>query len=272
MKWKNEDIQLLKKYYGKLSYREISEKLKDRREWEYIRHKAWELGLTNDKSNLNEKRKKSALNRVIKIVENAENGFSEGKSNDCKKFGVSLKTFNKYINEDEKLKNRWDSIDWVSLYSPTCDECSVILDENNYRYYENIVDKCGDRFSITKNRTCDECQKKKLRHRHDTVDKRLATLFRSLKGRCNTKNMEFDIDVEYLNKLYNSQKGLCYYTNNKMSVTAGDDDKISVDRLDSNKGYVKDNIVLCKWVVNRLKSDIHADEFIELCKQISKNH
>ena len=30
---------------------------------------------------------------------------------------------------------------------------------------------------------------------------------------------------------------------------------LSVDRIDSSKGYTQDNIVLCTWIVNKMKNN-----------------
>jgi hypothetical protein len=38
-------------------------------------------------------------------------------------------------------------------------------------------------------------------------------------------------------------------------------DLISVDRIDSTKGYQLDNIVMCKWQVNQMKTDMTLEEF-----------
>lgn len=45
---------------------------------------------------------------------------------------------------------------------------------------------------------------------------------------------------------------------------------ISVDRIDSSKGYTKDNIQLICGMVNIIKYKLPQEKFIELCKKISK--
>ena len=35
---------------------------------------------------------------------------------------------------------------------------------------------------------------------------------------------------------------------------------VSVDRVDSTKGYTKSNIVLCCWAVNNIKQDLTVEE------------
>ena len=47
--------------------------------------------------------------------------------------------------------------------------------------------------------------------------------------------------------------------------------KASIDRIDSSKGYIKNNIQLVGWIVNQAKSDLSNKEFIEMAHLISKN-
>lgn len=42
------------------------------------------------------------------------------------------------------------------------------------------------------------------------------------------------------------------------------DNSISVDRIDSNKGYSKDNIIIVSWRANFLKSNSSLDEMKKL--------
>jgi hypothetical protein len=43
-----------------------------------------------------------------------------------------------------------------------------------------------------------------------------------------------------------------------------------IDRVDSNIGYTLENCVPCCEAVNRMKMDLSKEEFIELCREISK--
>lgn len=46
----------------------------------------------------------------------------------------------------------------------------------------------------------------------------------------------------------------------------------SIDRIDSNLGYVRNNI---QWVlkdINKMKNDFDQSHFIELCSKVSKLH
>ncbi len=45
---------------------------------------------------------------------------------------------------------------------------------------------------------------------------------------------------------------------------------ISIDRIDSSKGYVRGNVQLVCWVVNQMKNDLTNDELTEWCTKVSK--
>lgn len=64
------------------------------------------------------------------------------------------------------------------------------------------------------------------------------------------------IRSEYLRKLYEQQNGKCYYTGVQMGLVSklkNDPLIMSCDRLDSKKGYVEGNVVLCCLGLNHLK-------------------
>ena len=79
---------------------------------------------------------------------------------------------------------------------------------------------------------------------------------------------------------YHKQNGKCYYTNEEFFLSIyGTYPKdsfeylntLTVDRIDSSKGYHKDNIVLSTLKANSAKSTLTTDQFIELCKKIYFN-
>ena len=43
---------------------------------------------------------------------------------------------------------------------------------------------------------------------------------------------------------------------------------LSVDRIDSTKGYSKDNVQLVCMAANQMKNDLPMTEFIEMCEAV----
>lgn len=74
----------------------------------------------------------------------------------------------------------------------------------------------------------------------------------------------YDIDLDYLMGLFSSQRGLCIISGLPMSHEFNDLCSISIDRVDSTRGYIPGNVQLvCKWV-NLAKQKHSNAEFLSL--------
>lgn len=78
----------------------------------------------------------------------------------------------------------------------------------------------------------------------------LYSIFKIVKTRAKKKGYELDFDLDWVVSLYNTQKGCCFSTGIKFDLTESSRVKkfrplsVSLDRIDSNKGYSKDNVRL----------------------------
>ena len=84
------------------------------------------------------------------------------------------------------------------------------------------------------------------------------------------RNLEFSVSIEYLWELFQKQDGKCYYTGEELTLSTRNTKggmTASVDRLDSSKGYLEDNVVWCHKDVNIMKMDKSEQEFYELCQK-----
>ncbi|MFV0149765.1 hypothetical protein OBJ95_06025 [Empedobacter falsenii] len=94
-----------------------------------------------------------------------------------------------------------------------------------------------------------------------------------LKMSARKRNIFFSNDLNggVLFKIWNKQKGLCYYSKVKMSINKKDRLKlVSVDRIDSKKGYELDNIVLCTYVFNSFKFSFNHDEILNFINELKQ--
>jgi hypothetical protein len=57
-----------------------------------------------------------------------------------------------------------------------------------------------------------------------------------------------------------------------MKFIKGTKSSFSIDRIDSNKGYCKDNVQLCFEDMNKMKSDLSNRGIIRLCKLVTKKN
>lgn len=101
----------------------------------------------------------------------------------------------------------------------------------------------------------------------------LGSLCRS----ADVRKLDFVITIEYMWHLFLQQNRKCFFTGlplvfvdryniNCTKQTA------SLDRIDSNKGYIEGNV---QWVhkdINHMKHRLQDTRFIELCKLVADNH
>lgn len=96
-----------------------------------------------------------------------------------------------------------------------------------------------------------------MREYRDTLDGCLKCLFQSArqrsvirkgKGRCEAG--VFDLIIDDMYQLYSKQNGLCYYSKIPMSLKSCSDWQMSLDRINDNIGYTKENSVLCCLEMN----------------------
>jgi hypothetical protein len=83
------------------------------------------------------------------------------------------------------------------------------------------------------------------------------------------RKLENNLTVQDINEIFDKQDGLCYWF--KIPLTPSNYKKHpqqpSLDRLDSNKGYTKDNVVLCCYSANigRNENDLETwGKFLDL--------
>jgi hypothetical protein len=88
------------------------------------------------------------------------------------------------------------------------------------------------------------------------------------------QHLGFDLDLMYLLELFHSQNGRCAISGVNMTHIAGMgrvNTNISLDRVDSSKGYLRGNVQLVCGIVNIMKQDMPQPEFISWCQTILAN-
>jgi len=106
---------------------------------------------------------------------------------------------------------------------------------------------------------------------------RLPSMRNSASKRRGGKGIEFDLNSEMIKELWILQKGLCAYTKQPMTLFQNDEfgrfcrTNVSVDRIDSEKGYLYDNIVLCRTNVNTSKGEWSRNEYLMHARMLLEN-
>jgi len=105
-----------------------------------------------------------------------------------------------------------------------------------------------------------------------------GTFWANVKNGAKARNIPFEITVEYAWQLFLDQGQRCALTNatlifcgRKKSNPTRTRTTASLDRIDSTKGYTKDNVQWTLKKINMMKQSLSQKEFIELCKMVT-NH
>jgi hypothetical protein len=96
--------------------------------------------------------------------------------------------------------------------------------------------------------------------------------FNTIQFRCKQKNIELSIDLDYMWKLFEQQNGKCALTG--LSLKFGSQKRnipttASLDRIDSNKGYIPGNVQWLHKLVNICKNHFDQDYFIKTAKLVA---
>lgn len=107
-------------------------------------------------------------------------------------------------------------------------------------------------------RMCCSIIQQKVKH---TVKYRMKTYRYGAKRR----NLDFNLDIEEFDEITKKRCVYCgEYSESINEMFCG------LDRIDSNKGYTKDNIVPCCWKCNNMKGALTTQEFSKHIKKIYK--
>ena len=104
----------------------------------------------------------------------------------------------------------------------------------------------------------------------NSVGTYLTYLRKVAQKRAAKKNLYFDIDDSFLINRYNEINGKCEVMNIPLVIGDGAArfDSISIDRIDSTKGYSKDNVQIVCWGYNRMKGDLDEQTFFFAVEKI----
>lgn len=125
--------------------------------------------------------------------------------------------------------------------------------------------KCGNKNYFTDNGEID-------------IQALIVSKFNQIKHNLSTRKkvgaLPFTITPADIQKLYNENSN-CSLSGISMALDLNkplSQQNLSVDRIDSNKGYEPDNIQLVDKRINMMKQSLSNDEFIELCCKVAEQH
>jgi len=88
--------------------------------------------------------------------------------------------------------------------------------------------------------------------------------------RAKKKNIEWNLSLLFLLKLWEKQKMMCAYSGVPLTFEDNHPHTISLDRLDSSKGYTEDNVQLVCTIVNYIKQRFDEQSFFDYCSLVTQ--
>jgi hypothetical protein len=184
---------------------------------------------------------------------------SDGFTNICKKCRSYIRNKNKHIKGDLLF----------------CLKCKIFKEEIEFRNCPKKEYRKG-KGNFCKNCVDAQALKRKQANRGNLTLKRLfVERYCGLRDRAVKNKLELDFKIDYLHELWEKQKSKCKISNINMTYIMGQGripTNVSIDRIDSNKGYIKNNIQLVCMAVNQMKSDLKIEELVYFCKEIINNY
>jgi hypothetical protein len=103
--------------------------------------------------------------------------------------------------------------------------------------------------------------------------KYLSTIRRGARQR----NLEYEVTKEYLYNIFQKQDGKCALSNlpihlGKQPGSQYEEQTASLDRIDSNKGYIEGNVQWLHKEINMMKQDFSELKFLMYCQLIVNTH
>lgn len=138
-------------------------------------------------------------------------------------------------------------------YNSSCMPCKMI--ENKLKYKNNKIYRDTVKLKATEYRNTENGFKSQLLH--DTKK--------------NKKFEEYELNLIVLNELQKIQNNKCSITGIELVWKPNNIYQASIDRIDSSKGYLKNNIQLVLHSINRMKLDYTTDKFKTIINEIKNN-
>lgn len=183
-----------------------------------------------------------------------------GKTKSCKSCAARYR--GKQIKIGDKYKH------WVVVGGPKISKYHCIM-------WECRCDCGSTRWiqgnELTNPNKCFKCQKCAAKDRgilqskkNGKVGNLTLTRYTKLQRSAESRNIPFDVSMEYLWNLFKSQKQVCAITGDFIESI----DDASLDRIDSNNSYIEGNVQWVTYRANVSKHTMSMNELYEFCKKV----
>ena len=95
------------------------------------------------------------------------------------------------------------------------------------------------------------------------------TFWNRIQSNAKSREIEFDIDIEYVWKLFLKQKRKCALSGCVLKFSSQNNTIASLDRIDSKKGYIKGNIQWVHKTIQKMKFVYSQNYFLNICEAVA---
>lgn len=147
----------------------------------------------------------------------------------------------------------------------SCSTCKNYLNLDSFHNNKAMSHRFG------KSLHCKSCDLKRTTKRRKSA--KTYTL-KDFYNNCKTeqkKKKGFNLSYEDFIEIFNNQNGKCALTNETLTFIKNNQKvytNISIDRIDSNTGYFKENIQFVCYIVNIMKNKLTVNELKSWCEKI----
>ena len=103
-----------------------------------------------------------------------------------------------------------------------------------------------------------------------------SDLFTTIKTNARDRNLDFNLNIEYLWDLFIQQDRKCALSRLTIHLNEKCDEKkyktATLDRIDSSKGYIIGNVQWLHRDINKMKSNFPEDYLIKMCELVYMNN
>lgn len=136
-----------------------------------------------------------------------------------------------------------------NMKTKICKTCGIEKEINNFK--KSCKTSAGNYCYVTECKACNKIARQTPKGKLD-----------SYRDCATRKKLDFELTLQNFEDNWNKN---CHYCGDNIPT-------IGFDRIDSKRGYVKDNLVLCCITCNAMKSSLDTNTFLFFCKKISNRH
>lgn len=128
-----------------------------------------------------------------------------------------------------------------------------------------------------KSKGCLECNNPRKKDKNPTwkgFENISGKYYGRIKRNAEKRNIVFDVEINYFNELLVKQNFKCILSGLNISFSHSKKDNYnataSIDRIDSNKGYIIGNLQWIHKDINLMKNHFNQDYFLKICEKITE--